>query len=317
MNLNRGAPGTDPLDMRGTEEFRSLLDSASDLFIEHDPQIRYVSRQIVLRHRRFHLLEWGSPDKPPILLLHGGHQSAHSWDLISLHLAQQYHVVALDQRGHGDSEWARDCDYSTEAMAGDASALISTLGLSHPLVMGHSMGGRNTLLMALSAPTLCRGLIIVDVGPEVSEVGQRTISSFITANGEFDSLDQFVANVRRYDPYRSEEHIQRTVKYNLFQRIDGKYVSKCDRAPRRLGITARTTDSERLSLESVKALNIPILLVRGENSNVLDPNAAERFVNALPQGQLITVPACGHNVHSQNTSGFLEAIKPFVMSLND
>nr|MCH9674927.1 alpha/beta hydrolase [Gammaproteobacteria bacterium] len=256
------------------------------------------------------------PKAPPIMLLHGGHQSAHSWDLVSLHLAQKYHVFAPDQRGHGDSEWSRDCEYSNEEMALDAHALITVLGLSKPLVMGHSMGGRNTLLMALSDPTIARGLVIVDVGPEISDAGRRVISSFVSSNEEFDDLDQFFANVRRYDPYRSDEHILRTVKYNLFQRADGKYVSKCDRAPRRLGLASRTSDAERLSLESVRTLDLPVLLLRGQTSNVLAADAAERFVEALPQGQLVTVPDCGHNVHSQNTLGFLEVVNPFVATIS-
>src|SRR3954454_3089820 len=82
MYLNLFADGADPLDMTGSDEFRSLLASASDLKIPHAPDVRYRSRNIVLRRMRFHVLEWGEPDAPPIVLLHGGHQSAHSWDLV-------------------------------------------------------------------------------------------------------------------------------------------------------------------------------------------------------------------------------------------
>ena len=81
MYLNTFAPSGEPLDMTATDEFRSLLASAGDLGIPHDPSVPYYSRQIVLRRLRFHFLEWGRPDAPAIVLLHGGHQSAHSWDL--------------------------------------------------------------------------------------------------------------------------------------------------------------------------------------------------------------------------------------------
>ena len=97
MYLNRFADTTEPLDMTQTEEFRSLLASAADLSISHRPATPYRSRNTVLRQLRFHYLEWGDPDAPPIVLLHGGHQSAHSWDLVSLHLAQRYRVLALDK----------------------------------------------------------------------------------------------------------------------------------------------------------------------------------------------------------------------------
>jgi hypothetical protein len=89
MYLNSFAQTTEPLDMARSDEFALLLASASDLGIPHAPDVPYWSRNIVLRQLRFHFLEWGAPDAPPIVLLHGGHQSAHSWDLVSLHLARR------------------------------------------------------------------------------------------------------------------------------------------------------------------------------------------------------------------------------------
>ena len=85
--------------MAASDELASLLQSAADLGIPHDPGVRYVSRQTVLRGMRFHFTEWGDQSAPPVVLLHGGNQSLHSWDLVSLHLADRYHVFALDQRG--------------------------------------------------------------------------------------------------------------------------------------------------------------------------------------------------------------------------
>ena len=173
MYLNIFANGSAPLDMTGTEEFRSLLASAADLGIPHAPDVPYRSCNIVLRQMRFHFLEWGQPDAPVIVLLHGGHQSAHSWDLVSLHLAQRYRVLALDQRGHGDSEWARDVTYSNNEMSLDAEAFISAMGLRRPVLIGHSMGGRNAMLLTRRNQALLRAAVIVDVGPELSEQGTR------------------------------------------------------------------------------------------------------------------------------------------------
>ena len=136
MYLNTFAQGQQPLDMTATDEFRSLLTSAADLGIPHSPDIPYWSGNIVLRRQRFHYLEWGNRDAPPIVLLHGGHQSAHSWDLVSLHLAQHYHVLALDQRGHGDSEWARDVEYTNHTMSLDALAFLDAMELDRPILIG-------------------------------------------------------------------------------------------------------------------------------------------------------------------------------------
>src|SRR3954470_10900215 len=303
MYLNRFADTTEPLDMTETEEFRSLLASAADLGIPHERSVKYVSRNIVLRQLRFHCLEWGKPGAPPIVLLHGGHQSAHSWDLVSLHLAQRFRVLALDQRGHGDSEWARDVSYSNHEMSLDAEVFIQAMGLDRPVLVGHSMGGRNAMLLMRRKAAKLRAAVIVDVGPEVSDKGRAAIAGFVQGNQEFDDLEHFVRNVRQYDPYRSREHIERTVKYNMLERADGKYISKCDSNPRRLGIVRAAGPQENITLAEAAGFDLPVLLVRGANSNILAPDAAERFAAALPRGRLATVPDCGHNVHGQNTKG--------------
>ncbi|MBM3685132.1 MAG: alpha/beta hydrolase [Actinobacteria bacterium] len=305
MFLNRFADGVDAVDLTGTEEFASLLQSADELGVTHADTVRYVSRNTVVRGQRFHFSEWGVPGRPQLLLLHGGNQSAHSWDLVSLHLADRFHVFALDQRGHGDSEWSRELDYSLDAMVADAEAFVAAVGLDRPVVLGHSMGGRVTLTLALRRPDLARALVVVDVGPEVSEAGARTILDFVARNLEFDDLDQFVDNVVRYDPFRSREHITRTLRYNLLQRADGRWISKVDH--RRIPHPNRA-----LTLDDVRAIEVPVLVVRGAESNILEADAAVRFADALPSGRLVTVDRTGHNVHSGNTTGFLAAVAPFL-----
>ena len=309
MFLNEFADGLAPHDMSATEEFASLLESAADLGIAHDPSVRYRSRHTVLRGMRFHFTEWGEPDAPPVLLLHGGNQSCHSWDLVSLHLSDRYHVFALDQRGHGDTEWSRDLDYSMEAMTADVLAFLADQELQGPIIFGHSMGGRVTLDTLVDAPGAARAAVLVDVGPELSPAGVKVVGEFVAHNIEFDDLDVFLDNVVRYDPFRTREHIARTVKYNLLQRVDGKYVSKVDhrRIPGRL---------RNLELADVAKISCPVLLVRGGESQVLLADAAERFVKALPQGLLATVPHVGHNVHGGNTPGFLEVVNAFLASLD-
>jgi esterase len=315
MYLNIFAPGSAPLDMTGTDEFRLLLASAADLGIPHAQDVPYRSCNIVLRQMRFHFLEWGRADAAPIVLLHGGHQSAHSWDLVSLHLAQRYRVLALDQRGHGDSEWARDVTYSNHEMALDAEAFIAAMGLVQPVLIGHSMGGRNAMLLMRRNQALLRAAVIVDVGPELSEKGRAAIAGFVHVNQEFDDLEHFVRNVRQYDPYRPRAHIERTVKYNMLQRADGKFVSKCDSNPRRLNLVRGTGPLENITLQDAASFELPVLLVRGADSNILAADAAERFATALPQGRLVTVPNCGHNVHGQNTLGFISAVDEFLEGL--
>ena len=314
MYLNTFAATTDSVDLTGTDEFASLLESAADLGVGHAPRVRYVSRNVVINHLRLHLLEWGEPDAPPLLLLHGGNQSAHSWDLVSLHLADRYHIYALDQRGHGDSEWARDAEYAPNQMARDALALIAQEGVAAPIVVGHSMGGMVTMRLTALEPTLPRAVGLVDVGPEVSQRGAETIRNFVVRNTEFDQLDQFIDRVVAYDPFRSREHIERTARYNLVRRSDGRYVSKSDRLLHDPEFRQRARpDSERRDVaQGFHAFAGPTLLIRGERSNILEAEAAQRFVAGLPNARLVEVSDCGHNVHSQNTPGFLEALTPWL-----
>src|SRR4051794_15431270 len=317
MFLNEFAKDLEPKDMGSSEEFASLLQSAADLGIPPDRNVRYVSRQTVLRGMRFHFTEWGDPSAPAVVLLHGGNQSLHSWDLVSLHLADRYHVYALDQRGHGDSEWSRELDYSVDAMVEDAFAFLADQRINNPIVFGHSMGGWNTMHAAVLRPRFARALVLVDVAPELSAVGTSVVRDFVVHNIEFDDLEVFLDNVVRYDPFRSREHIARTVKYNLLVRADGKYVSKVDHRRFSGTMTERPSDGPtgRVSIEEVKSIEVPVLLVRGAESQVLLADAAGRFIEALPNGQLVTVADVGHNVHGGNTPGFLEAVRPFLASL--
>ena len=312
MYLNAFSAGLEPLDMTGSDEFDSLCSSASDLGITYQAPVRYVSRNTVLNHQRFHYLEWGDPKNPPVVLLHGGNQSAHAWDLVSLNLSADYHVYALDQRGHGDSEWSRGAHYGINDMKADATAFLRSLDDERkPVLVGHSMGGMVSLATTLADPSLVSALAVIDMGPEISEVGTKMIRSFVGRNVEFDDLEEFLDSVEKYDPYRSREHIERTVKYNLIRRADGRYVSKADRRRyEHRDAGARLPGAPTLA--EVAELNLPVLCVRGGESNVLDAAAARRFADTLPQGQLVTVPDCGHNVASQNTRGFLDAIRPFL-----
>jgi pimeloyl-ACP methyl ester carboxylesterase len=304
--LNRFAPGLDPVDMTGTDEFESLLVSADDLGIDHPADVRYLSRQTVINGIRLHFLEWGHPGSPVIILLHGGNQSAHSWDLVSLSLSDRFHIFALDQRGHGDSEWARDLDYSVDARARDVVAFIDSEELSVSTIIGHSMGGLVTLTCALWGMPAELRLVLVDTGPELSQKGVDVVHNFVSSSVEFDDLEEFLDLVAQYDRFRSREHISRTLRYNVLQRADGRYVSKADK--RRL-LAPSTAKSE---LADYANLQNPVLVVRGAESEVLEEEAAERFVAALPKAQLATVPGTGHNVHSGNTPGFLHAVAPFL-----
>jgi len=114
---------------------------------------------------RLHYLEWGTPDKPWMLLLHGLRGHARSWDDFSGPMASHYRVIALDQRGRGDSDWAKDGDYTTEAYAEDLASFCESLGMSSISLVGHSMGARNAMAYTARSPDMVAKLVIVDAPP--------------------------------------------------------------------------------------------------------------------------------------------------------
>ena len=154
------------------------------------------------------------------------------------------------------------------------------------------------------------------MGPELSDKGRAAIAGFVQRNEEFDDLEHFVRNVRQYDPYRSREHIERTVKYNMLQRADGNSSASAIRT-RAVSVWSGAGPLENITLDDARAFDLPVLLVRGANSRILTADAAERFRDALAAGALVTVPDCGHNVHGQNTLGFIEAVGGFLDSLTN
>jgi pimeloyl-ACP methyl ester carboxylesterase len=312
MYFNTFAHGVEPLDLAESEELLSLMASATELGVAYELPVTYRARNLVANGQRFHLLEWGDAADPLILMFHGANQSGHSWDMVSLNLSSRFHVIAVDQRGHGDSEWPRDGDMSLSAMAEDAAAILDILSPSEPpVIMAHSMGGMVALSL-MAQEGLAQKLVIVDVGPETNREGGERIQRFVRAAREWDSVEDYLERVSAYDTFRTREHIAKTMKYNIMQRADGKLVSKnFPRLPPAEG-EAPPARFSRATYEDVATIECPVLITRGAKSDVLTPEAAERFAAALPAGQLVTIQDCGHNVHSQNTPGFLAAVRPFL-----
>src|SRR5581483_7345090 len=164
----------------------------------------HQDRTLVLHGQRFHYTEWGAPGAPPVLLLHGITDHARSWDPLAAALADRYRVLALDQRGHGDSDPAPDGDYTLATMAEDVAAFVRAVALPALRVVGLSMGGRVAIAWAAGRPADVARLVVVDIGPDIAEAGLRRVATAMAATPEsFASVDEAFAWVRggntRYD----------------------------------------------------------------------------------------------------------------------
>src|SRR5215471_31772 len=269
----------------------------------------YQDLTLSLRGLRFHYLDWGSEGKPPLVLLHGGAQTAHSWDEFAPVVRGDYHVYALDQRGHGDSDWAPDGDYSRQTQCEDVAAFVSTLQLSPFILAGLSMGGINTITYAARYPETVQAVIIVDVGPEIETRGRENIQNF-TRIDELDSFEAFIERAHRFNPRRSLENLRQRLSHNLKQLPSGKWTWKFDQ--QRLTAGGRSGIGPEGLWEDVRKIRCPTLIVRGGESDILTPAAAERMRAVIPDSRVTVVPGAGHSVMGDNPAGFAAAVQEFL-----
>src|SRR5262245_1919957 len=272
-----------------------------------------AGRRLLLRRMRFHYLDWGTPGLPPVVFLHGGGLNAHTWDLVCLSLRRERHCVALDQRGHGESEWSPQMDYATETQVGDVEAFVDALGLERFVLVGMSLGGVNALAWAGRHSRRLAGLVLVDVGPEIRTDGVKKIAAFTSESTPLDSVEHFVERALSFNPRRNRELLRRSLLHNLRPMPDGRFMWKYDqrhrgRAPDPTAY-ARRRD---LLWSAVDAVECPTLVVRGAESDVFHDEDAERLAARLRHGRWVRIDGAGHTVQGDNPAGLLVELRPFL-----
>lgn len=276
-----------------------------------NPQDRYIAAGGL----RFHYVEWGVASHPTLLCLHGITQTAHSWDEVADDLSHDYRVLCLDQRGHGDSAWAPDGDYTRQTQAADLDAITDALGVSRVLLAGMSMGGMNAITFTARCPDKVHALIIVDVSPEIQRQGVEHIRSFIQASDELDSFEEFVQRAHQFNPRRSLENIRSRLSHNLKQLPNGKWTWKYDKALR--SPTRAFQASAAVSLwDDVHAIRCPTLIIKGGESDILSAESATKLQQAIPGSRLAVVSGAGHSVMGDNPGEFVAATRPFLAAVS-
>ena len=278
------------------------------------PEDRYVEANGM----RFHYLDWGNHDAPGMLLLHGFAQTCHSWDFVALAFCDRYHVVALDQRGHGDSDWSESGDYSPEAQQEDIAAVVSEIGLRDFVLMGLSMGGRNSFTYAATHPDEVRALVVVDAGPQNMRTGSQKIRNFVQQEDELDSVEAFVQRVLQYNPLRDPVQVRGSILHNLKQLPNGKWTWKYDKRFRQPGGRRFQQDPEMTQRlwGYMESLACPTLVVRGANSDIIALDTADGMHKRIPNGRMATVENAGHLVMGDNPSGFERAVTEFLSEID-
>jgi len=256
---------------------------------------------------RFHFLDWGTAGRSPLLLLHGGAQTAHSWDEVAPDFATDHHVLALDQRGHGDTDWAPAGRYRRDDFVADVRAFLDDRDWRAPTIVALSLGGLNAIAFAATHPDRIAGLVVVDVTPTINPAGGKAIAAQL-ATRDFASFEEAVAKAQAFNPLRSEANIRARLGHALRETPGGRWAYKFDPG---IGSGGLETDFERL-WDQVARIACPTLLVRGAQSAILSREAAARFVRELPGSTVVEVPGAGHSVMGDNPTGFVSAVRPFL-----
>lgn len=259
---------------------------------------------------RLRYLEWGDPGEAPLLLLHGIGQTARTWAYFATAMQHHYRVIAADQRGHGESSWAPDGDYSPAAHARDLDALIERLNLEHFALVGFSMGGRNAMWLMERHPAKVRRLVLIDAGPERPHSGGSQARQFLSGPDILGTVEDFVERAIRFNPRRSREALRESLLHNLRRLPDGRWTWKYDPALR--GPNRQTYPWGDLWPVLAKIV-CPTLVVRGAESPVLPAEQAARMVEVIPDARIITISASGHTVMGDNPLEFEAKVKVFLL----
>jgi pimeloyl-ACP methyl ester carboxylesterase len=256
-----------------------------------------------------------------VLLLHGGGQTRHAWRRTCEQLALAgWSAIAPDIRGHGDSSWAPDGAYDMDDFVADLRAVVQAIGV-RPVIVGASIGGLTALIAQGGDPSLASGLVLVDVVPRVAPQGSAAVTSFMREGMKgFDSLDEAVAAVATYNPHRRTQAHPAGIRKNLRQR-DGRWywhwdprvLDGHDRASTdRPGMPDKEARNQARALAAARTLTVPVLVVRGEQSNVATSQGVQELLDLVPGSQSIEIEGAGHMVAGDDNAVFAFGLMDFL-----
>ena len=271
------------------------------------PQDKYLDADGL----RLHYLDWGHEGARPMLLLHGFSGHAHTWDTLARAMGDAFHVLALDQRGHGDSAWAPDGAYTVDDHVSDIAAFHDQLMLDPVLLIGLSMGGRNAIMFTAVHPGKVEKLVIVDIGPDIDPRGAERVRRMAAeAPEEFASLDEAMTYLKSHYPHAADAALRHRVEHGLTRLPNGKYAWKYDkllRDQRRQGTTP-TVDLWPV----VRRIKVPTLIMRGSESDIFTIDTAKRMQELIPGSRFVEIQGAGHAIPADAPEAFEQAVREFL-----
>ena len=282
-----------------------------------------VSRTFISQRLRLHYLDWGNPEKPPLLLVHGGRDHAHNWDWTAQALRDDWHVIALDHRGHGDSEWVSDGNYSAGDMVYDVAQLVHQLDLAPVTIVAHSMGGNVSLRYAGIYPEMVRKLVAIEgLGPSpamlakmadkphamrIREWIEKKRASAARTPRKYPTIEDALARMREENTYLTADQARHLTIHGVNRNEDGTFSWKFD--PHLNNWPIETGYEE---LKSVwEAIAAPTLLLYGADSWASNPEKDGRM-EYFRTASVIEFENAGHWLHHDQFERFIATLREFL-----
>jgi len=266
----------------------------------------YADRFVTVNDLRIHYLDWGNAAKPPMILIHGIARHAHTFDHIAPHFARDYHVLAIDIRGHGDSNWDPKGDYLVEDHVKDLEGLVKRLKLTHITMLGNSTGGRVVQVFAGTHPDLVAKLVVEDVGPQRPEDIASGFARRVQqeANG-WASEEDLVRQLLKENPGVDETWVRNYAHFGIKPRGDGRFVWKRDP-----NLVKGFVPTDLWA--SVRRIVSPTLYILGGKSTIVPLDTQQELKRALRDCEIVTMPGLGHYPDVEDPSGFLAIVDRFL-----
>jgi 3-oxoadipate enol-lactonase len=268
-----------------------------------------TDRFIHLGNLQLYYLEWGTGHAQTMVLLHGIGDNAHIWDHFAQHAADHLRIIALDQRGHGFSDWAVPPAYRCEDYVTDLDKLTQALQLKGIILMGHSMGALHATRYASWRPEKVSALIHADIEPCPPEWNKKYLLNLYEELPAFyETVDQYVNEIQKNSPYAEKEMLYDIASHALIQGEDGKFRCQFDREV--------LSHFDNYDLRPyLQYIQCPSLVIRGRESRVMSEKVARDMSYKIPKCTFAEIQKATHPLHTDNPTEFLRIISNFLDEL--
>ena len=283
-----------------------------------------TSQTFISQRLRLHYLDWGNRGKPPLVLVHGGRDHARSWDWVAEQLRDDWHVVAMDHRGHGDSDWVSDGNYQANDMVYDLAQLIHQLGVGPVTIVSHSMGGNVSLRYAGTFSDMVRKIVAIEgLGPSPERqaemrarsyperlnewIGKKRAASGRTPR-KYESIKAAFARMIEENSYLTEEQARHLTIHGVNRNEDGTYSWKFDP---HLNVWGVEDVADEFQHQTWAAITAPTLLLYGADSWASNPEGDGRL-DHFNNAEVIEFENAGHWLHHDQFDRFMKTIREFL-----